>query len=339
MKIQPIHTYNNFATLHQNKTQKKENSYITLQTQTFNSINTLDRSFIMFKGVNNEFDFEEPDEKFLNIIAQNLRLSSKEKDILNTETANFFKTNKLNSFDDIEEDLQAQGKYLEIIVNKLNLSDFDFNIIADELVERTDSLQDYNPQPKKYQKDYEVIESILDNYNFDTTSKLNIFEVMEKDAANSNADTIFENFKNQKELTNSNTFKFLATTYNENIATDICIDMGLAANKDAKTRHANIDKTKIQKELYIYATNIAITDKIIEHFELNEEEGDYINDEIAKRNNENKNIYQIAYELSEKYKLPGGAEKFIIETIKIQDSVLDELRNVNINTLINLKDE
>ncbi len=331
MKINPIQIYYNHTNYNTPQKQVQQpNQHACNNLSNHNEI--IGRSQVSFGSNNQDFKFHQFDSMFIDTTAQNLRLNNDEKNTFKAETTNFLQKNNLTSLDELYDDLEGQGAYLENIVKKLDLSDYDYNILADDFIERVECDGNYIPETKKYDKDWEVVDFILEKYTTESETRLDIFDIMKMEAESRDLNTLFDIFKPENNSPHSITLATLSSTFGENTATDIYIDFALAAAKDPKTRHSEIDKNIIQSRFYDYSSDYIITCDILDYFQLDDENGDAIEQEVQKRRTEKKNIHQIAFELADKYKLPSGAEEYISTSIINNDKILAEVKNKKTKT-------
>lgn len=291
----------------------------------------LGRSQINFTGGN--FQFSENDRKFLDSVASNLRLSKENKKLLEDITASYLEFNDQTSFDYLEDDDKAeeQGEYCERIRTALNFSDNDLNIFTADFINRIFYYykdEEYKPIERKYDKDLEVVDHIFEKYQVAENTKLAIFDTMKMEAEAFGYDTVFDIFKSENEPQNSIAFQIMSKNFGESFACNVFLDFVEAASKDEEKRHAEVDKTKLQRMYNDFQGDVAITRIIAENFGMdNDNVLEDIFTQIKKRRSEDKNISQIAFEIADKYNLPLGAEKTIEETIINLDHIKDLLMN------------
>lgn len=264
-------------------------------------------------------------------MARNLRLSKEDKKILEDETANYLKENKIDSFDYLEDIDKAedQGVYCERIGNALDLSDGDFNIFCADFIKRVCfyyESEEYVPQERKYDKDLEVLDKIFEKYDIDQMEIYSIFDVMKMEADAFRCDTIFDLFKPENKPQNSLTFQRISDNLSEDVAYDLLIDFAQAASKDEQKRHSEVNKTKMRDKFFDAQVDIAIVKQIGDRYNIDEDCFEEIMQEIEKRRSGEKSTAQLAFELSDKYDLPSGSEKFIRETITISDALREMLK-------------
>lgn len=267
----------------------------------------LGRSQVNFTG--RDFHFSEGDQKFINVVAKNIRMSDDEKKQLEDAVSDYLTDNKYKSLDDIsgDENSEIQGEFIEKVGYKLRfLSDMDFNMFADELIERTSQDgDDYDPKPDKYRKDFEVVDHILEQYEMSEDKKTEIFDVLKMEAEHNEYDTVFDIFRINPDRPIYLFGKYL--NFDKSTLSDLLIDFGYAATLDAKTRHAQINPNKLTAKTNQDYKDSAIADEFIQEFGLNEDEEEYIKAQLQKRR-EGVKPEKIAYDLIETYNL--GLEEF-----------------------------
>lgn len=320
MKINNINFYNYNSIKSpifkaQDTTSQSLSSEQSTNTQmNLNPAEMLGRSQVNFTG--RDFKFSENDQKFINVVAQNIRMSDDEKKQFEDAVSDYLTDNKYKSLDDIsgDENSEIQGEFIEKVGYKLAfLSDMDFNMFADELIERTTQNNgDYDPKPDKYRKDFEVVDHILDQYKMSEDKKTEVFDVLKMEAEHNEYDTIFDIFRINPKRPIYLFGKYL--NFNQSMLSDLLIDFGYAATLDAKSRHAQINPNKLTAQTNQNFKDSAIADEFIKEFGLDEDESDYIVTQLQRRR-EGIKPEQIAYELIETYDLGSDEYEYMLGTI------------------------
>jgi hypothetical protein len=182
MKINPISflNLNNFQSFSGCNTVKSNNNQQFDYNKTFNSAEILGRSQVNFTSNNDKNKiFQEYDKKFIDTVSQNLRLSDEEKIRFNNDVKDFLKTNKIKSLENLvgAENAEMQAEFIGEVGDDICHSDFDFNILSDAFYDRVYYEGEYKPEVSLYDKDYEVIDHILDKYNCDEGKKCEVFDI------------------------------------------------------------------------------------------------------------------------------------------------------------------
>ena len=117
---------------------------------------------------------------FIDTVAQNLRLSDEDKQRLTDDIDTFLKANNFKSLEAIagEKHIEEQDDFIAEVGDDICKSDFDFNILSSTFQKRMFYEGEYEPIADKYEKDYEVVDHILDKYDIDQELKGNIFDIM-----------------------------------------------------------------------------------------------------------------------------------------------------------------
>ena len=362
MKINPVNIFN----FNISQYNKKPNSVKNIQNQQFdysmaeafsqhsnkysrNSFaldEAIGRSQVNFTGKNDK-KFQEYDKMFIETVSQNLRLSDKDKRKLTANIKSFLKFNKFKSLEDITSDKnkELQADFIAELGDEICHSDYDYNILSNDFYDRMYYKEQYIPEVNKYEKDYEIVEHILDGYGIDNPRKVEIFDILKKHADSSGAETIFDLFKPENKPTALMGLVKEHLHLNNNLATDLLIDFALMAKKDEKARLEGINPWKLTDLMNEQAKDEAIADEIMRKYNIEDEEpyalnysesddmedDDFAYDEEAKdtmeeiteqldRRRYGISVDQISYELVEKYDLPSGAYKFIKNTINRHDA-------------------
>lgn len=364
MKINPVNIFN-FNSPQYNK---KRNSVKNIQNQQFdysmaeafsqhsnkyskNSFaldEALGRSQVNFTGRNDE-KFQEYDKMFIDTVSQNLRLSDEDKRKLSDNIQSFLKINKFKSLEDIrcDENKELQMDCLAELGAEICRSDYDCDIFTDAFYDRIHYNDQYVPEVDLYEKDYEIVDQILDKYDMNDSRKFEIFDVLKMHADSSGVETVFDLFKPENEPTVLMGLINDQLRLNKDLSTDLLIDFALMAKKDAKARREGINPWKMSDLMDEQEKDKAIADEIMRKYNIENEEpyadsldysesddmedDDFAYDEEAKdtmeeitdqldRRRYGISIEQISYELAEKYDLPSGAYEFIKNTINRHDA-------------------
>lgn len=329
MKINYINLNNTFAYKNTYKPQKetyKEFDY----TNTLNPAEVIGRSQVNFTGKG--FEFSDDDKKFIDVLAYNLKMSDKKKKILENTVAEFLIPRDYDSLDKIsgndDEKIKEQNAFLDKIDSIFNFNDYEINEVASILAERTMHKGKYEPQKRKFFTDYGVVDTILSKYGFDEDHSENVFKIMESEASINNYESVFDIFKPENNPLQSITMANMEINYDfdKDELTDLYIDFSLAASKTDEERQKIVDGSKMMRKFENDNLDYTIFDDVREEYDLDEKLEKEIMAELAKRRDENKDIKQISYELCERYNLPEGAYKFILESITFNDNY-DKLTN------------
>lgn len=298
----------------------------------------LGRSQVNFTGKKDK-KYQRYDRMFIDTVAQNLRLSKEDKARLNDNIDEFLKSNGYKSLEDITGDKnhELQADFISELGDDICQSDFDYNILSDTFQERMYYDGQYNPEADLYEKDYEVVDHILDKYGMDETRKAEIFDVLKMHADWLGGETLFDLFKPENKPSVLMDLVKDQLQLNDDLSIDLLIDFGLMAQKDEKARREGIYPWKMTALMNEQAKDEAIACDIIGEYDLEGDEfyeGDIDDDdefddddveeskstmeEIAEQLNRRRDgvcVEQIAYELMEKYNLPLEAYEFIKNTI------------------------
>lgn len=327
------------------------NSAKNIQNQQFDYslAESIGRSQVNFEGLKNkDKEYQEYDRKFIDTLAQNLRLSDEDKQRLVDKTDKYLKDNNFKSLEAIagDKNQELQSNFIAELGYDICKSDFDFNILAETFMNRMYYDGQYNPTVDKYEKDYEVVEHILDKYGMDDNRKTEIFDVLKMHADSSGVETVFDLFKFEKEPTVLMSLIKEQLQINDELACDLLIDFGIAANKTDADRRSEIYPWKLTSAMNEYAKDHAIACEIVGEYdlqgddffkfkieEIDDDESDD-NDEVEEtkstiqeiaeqlnRRREGVSIEQISYELMEKYNLPSKSYEFIKNTINEYDAI------------------
>lgn len=303
----------------------------------------LGRSQVNFTGKKDK-TYQQYDRMFIDTVAQNLRLSKEDKTRLNDNINEFLRSNGFKSLEDIAGDKnhELQADFISELGDDICRSDFDYNILSDTFHDRMYYDGQYNPEVDLYEKDYEVVDHILDKYGMDETRKVEIFDVLKMHADCLSDETVFDLFKpgNKPEVLMDLIKDQLQL--DDDLSVDLLIDFGLMAQKDEEARREGIYPWKMTALMNEQAKDEAIACEIIGEYDLEGDEfyeGDIDDDdefddddveeskstmeEIAEQLNRRRNgvsVEQIAYELMEKYDLPSDAYEFIKNTIYEYDA-------------------
>lgn len=326
------------------------NSAQNIQNQQFeySLAEALGRSQVNFTGKKDK-KFQRYDQMFIDTVAQNLRLSKEDKARLSANIDNFLKTNKFASLEAIagDKNVDIQSDFISELGDEICYSDFDFNILSDAFQDRMFHNGCYEPEIDLYEKDYEVVDHILDKYGYNEAQKVEVFDVLKMEAEHNDCKDVFELFKTKDY---SKRFVHLMNEYlniNNETAFDMLIDFGLMSEKDDEARREGIYPWKRTALMNEQAKDEAIACDIIGEYDLEDDElqEDDIDDEFEdidddddddvkeeskstmeeiteqlNRRREGVSVEQISYELMEKYNLPSEAYDFIKNTIYEYDA-------------------
>lgn len=353
MKINPINLYNF------NTPQSRDggSSAPNVQNRQFDYslAETLGRSQVNFKGrKNKEKKYQQYDRMFIDTVAQNLRLSDEDKQRLTSNVQTFLEINGFKSLEDIAGDKnhELQADFISELGDDICQSDFDYNILSDAFHDRMYYDGQYQPEVDLYEKDFQVVDHILDKYGMDDVKKVEIFDIMKMHADALGGETVFDLFKPENDPVVFMDLIKDQLGYDKDLTVDLLIDFGCMAKKDAKARQEGIYPWKMTALMNKQAKDEAIACEIIGEYDLegddfyegslNEfnddgelddnddevEETKSTMEEIAEQLNRRRDgvsVEQISYELMEKYDLPSEAYEFIKNTIYGYDTdMLDD---------------
>jgi len=309
----------------------------------------LGRSQVNFTGQKNKNNkYQEYDKMFIDTVAQNLRLSDEDKQRLTADIQSFLNANNFKSLEDIagDKNSEIQADFISELGDDICQSDFDYEILGDAFQDRMYYDGRYEPQVDLYEKDYEVVESVLDKYGLSEAEKADIFDVLKENAEFLKGKTLFDLFKpeNKPEVLMDVIRDQLQ--FDKNLAVDLLIDFSLIAKKDEEARREGIYPWKYTMLENEQAKDNAIACEIVGQYDLVSEDflyggtedidddDDDTPDPDAERFSDimmhlNKrragvNAEQIAYELMDKYNLPSDAYDFIKNTIYEYDALEDD---------------
>lgn len=317
------------------------NSAQNIQNQQFDYslAEALGRSQVNFSGKKDK-TYQEYDRMFIDTVAQNLRLSDEDKQRLTDNISGFLKLNGFKSLEAIAGDKnhELQADFISELGDDICQSDFDYNILSDTFQERMYYDGQYNPEVDLYEKDYEVVDHILDKYDMNVGRKAEIFDVLKMHADCLGGETVFDLFKPENKPEVLMDLIKDQLQLDDDLVTNLLIDFGLMAQKDDEARREGIYPWKMTALMNEQAKDEAIACEIIGEYDLEGDEfyeGDIEDDnefddddevenskstmeEIAEQLNRRRDgvsVEQIAYELMEKYDLSSDAYEFIKNTI------------------------
>lgn len=346
MKINSLNLFNNFmpqVRVRGNSAQNTEYNQFDYNEK-LNPSEILGRSQVNFTAQKDK-KFEEYDKQFIDTTAINLRLSEKDKNCMKNFVTDFLKQNNYKSLEDIAgmEHIEEQSDFISELGADICQSDFDYNILSNAFNNRMFYDEQYVPEVDLYEKDYEVVDHILDKYGMDESQKAEIFDVIKMHADVLGGETIFDLFKPENEPTLLMSLIKDQLHLSDDLATDLLIDFGLMSEKDDEARHEGIYPWKMTTLMNEQAKDEAIACEIIGEYDLEgdefyedlieEDDDDYDDDEIEEtkstmeeiaeqlnRRRDGVSVEQISYELMEKYNLPSKAFEFIANTIYEYDA-------------------
>ena len=320
MKIDKISVYNN-RSFKTNNTPEQNIQYNLCNGKMLEHLEMLGRSQVNFTGNK----FIEYDKQFVDVLSKNLRLSQEDKEKLEDGVAIFLKNNNLKTLEDITgaENYELQSKFIGKIGCDICKSDNDYEILKDAFFDRVDYVDKYEPKLDLYQKDYVVVEHILDKYNISERDKGDIFSILKDDADGKNFNTLFDIFKPENNPESIVEYIQNLVEIDSATAFNLLIDFGVAAQQDEKTLFADVNPWKLTAKNFEESKDSAIAQEILDEFEIDENEYDYICEQINKRR-EGISVEQISFELTDKYDLPSKAFKYITDTIYNYDGCNEE---------------
>ncbi len=269
MKINAINNYI-LNTFQPQKTTNLTTSNNQNKQFDYSFLEALGRSQVNFTGKEELKKYQEYDKLFIETVAQNLRLSEEDKQKLTNNINTFLKTNGFKSLEDIvgDKNHELQSDFISELGDDICQSDFDFNILSDAFQDRMYYDGQYTPEVDLYEKDYEVVDHILDKYEMDETRKAEIFDVLKMHADCLGGETVFDLFKPEnKPLVLMDLVKE-QLQLNDDLTTDLLIDFCLMAKKDDKARHEGIYPWKMTALLNEQAKDTAIASEIIGEYDL-----------------------------------------------------------------------
>lgn len=283
------------------------------------------------------------DKEMYNHLAKVLRLSPEEGLEFKQTIKEFLKDNNLSSIEDLGgfDGILKQSELAELLTNKFELGDAESIAVIAELTTRANSFKglDYIPMANIFVKDAEPLEKLIKDggYNYEVkpsgikfgTHVLpgikfsdELFQVMSEEAKVKGLKNIFEIFMPENNPINSATYKYInSSKLSENEKTNLFIDLyDIAKNPE---EYINKVPTKPLSDIFYSGISCDLmADKIAEKFKLDSCYKEGVREYLAKLcpshvpGGENASPTKIAYELSEKYNLPIGAEKELTKIIK-----------------------
>lgn len=350
MKIDSVNFVNYYAPQYRGRGNFVQNT----QNQQFDYslAESIGRSQVNFTGQKDK-KYQQYDEMFIDTVAQNLRLSDEDKQRLTDDIDTFLKANNFKSLEAIagEKHIEEQDDFIAEVGDDICKSDFDFNILSSTFQKRMFYEGEYEPIADKYEKDYEVVDHILDKYDIDQELKGNIFDILKEQAGFIGGETVFDLFMPENKPQYIMGVLRDQLHLNNDLSVDLLIDFGLMAQKDDEARREGIYPWKMTALMNEQAKDEAIACEIIDEYDLegdefyegdiedvddefddefddddDDEEAKSTMNEIAEQLNRRRSgvsVEQISYELMEKYDLPSEAYEFIKNTIYEYDA--DEL--------------
>ena len=295
------------------------------------------------KGYFKELLVQDADNKFYEYISKALRLSPKENYEFRKTIENFLQDNKVKSLDEFsgEEWMEEQAELVDLLTNKFDLNEAEKSAVQWEIISRCFDKSEYNPTAMPYVKDCIPLRKILEDggYNHKTggldsevTFFDEIYRLMTKEADSKNYENIFEIFKSENNPINSETFKFIQ---NSKLSKDESIDLLLDLEKVSQNPEEyalTVPKHPVSDDFYGSLCTDIMAETIAEKYCL----GDFLCEDMKKilaklgpehvEGSQNCDIRQIAYEIANKYGLPGGAEKDLINIInQVKSKSIKEL--------------
>lgn len=275
--------------------------------------------------------YQQYDKMFVDTVAKNLRLSDDERKRLSIDVNEFLRINHYHSLEDIRglHNSDKQEAFGNMLCEKICKSDFDSIILVNTITERMYYDDEYEPTVNLYAKDYEIVDNILDKYDYNANKKRDIFDVMRMEAERLKCKDIFEPLMQENY---PKRFQYLLNKFldiDEESSTDLLIDFGLMATKNDAERRADIYPWKLSSEINKYIKDREIATKIIMECDLIDDNClddkqmeitiNNVTDYLEKRRN-GISPEQIAYELMEKYDIPIESYDFIRSIIYLYDT-------------------
>lgn len=237
--------------------------------QTLNSAEFLGRSQVNFTGkkeVNNKL--VKDDKMFVNILAQELRLSDQDNKKCGNFVSEFLKQNNLKSLSDMNDNNDLSEKFFQDLGKHICNSDFDYEILSDNLHERLSSVDGYKPEVDLYLKDYEILDHVLDKYFNDNAVKMGVYNLLVMEAQSNLSKDLFEPFKKPDACDRFPDFMKEYLGVNADTSLDILIDIVEVANKDDAARRAEIYPWKHSMQLCEEIKDNAIACEIAGQYDL-----------------------------------------------------------------------
>ena len=276
------------------------------------------------------------DKKFINVIGKIFKLSEEEVNSIEEYTKDFFKKYKMRSFsamksDDIFEFANEQGAWAETVSRKLNLSDYEalnLDTILTTHIQTGDVTKFCNHAGEtildsfKYSTDYTPIRNVLEQNGVEESAIEDIISVLSSYSKNNKCGSIFDLFKKNNQTKADGTLTILLEDFGVSTdkISDILIDMHSLAGKNRKERIKGMNIHAIEEKFNDGLDTIVITGEIDKKFntgitkELIELLEARKTDTFVHK--DGKSLQEIAFYIADKYNLPKGADKEIINIIK-----------------------
>ena len=279
------------------------------------------------------------DDKFYSFVNKMLRLSPGAGYEFRNYVENFLEENKKNSIKELfssDDYINEQAALIEQLGDEFGLSETESMALDFEFMHRAMLPNGkYKPLNNPYIADSDLLDKVMDegHYNYNIGKEkfsTQLFAQMSEEAKQNNYGCIFEIFEQENEPGQSETLKMIN---NSKLSEEQKINLILDLSKIAKNPEEyidNIPKREIKDNFYAGIQTEMIKKNIIETFNLNKDSfwgsislyGKILTDYIAKlypehvTGGENADIYKVAFEISDKFNLPAGAELKIAQIIK-----------------------
>ena len=309
------------------------------------------RSQVNFKGVTEHlYKMTNQDLKFIEIVSKIFKLNSVERKYIEDFTSKFLREEKLKSLysmkgNDPFEYANEIAYYSENISKRFDLSDYemlDFDWLLALHIHTGDISKFRNKngesvlETHKYATDYTPFASVLEKYGIEDNATNVIFDFFGNIARFKNKDSLFDLFQKENfQLVYGNLKTLLKKHSGESNdkANNIIVDLYSMSAKGRKERLDGINTHAIKESIEDGVTTIVIAKSISDKFgiDITKEllemlEMRQTNTQLHKNG---KSLQEIGYRIADKYNLPKGADKNIIDIINKYDSQPDTPEKIN----------
>ena len=313
-----------------------EENYIPYGLKRFRMLDDCIRDFIGNGHLNVGFCKDRSmnaDDDFYSFVKRVLRLSSIKGYEFREFVENYIEENNLGSITNLfnNKDLEEEQKNLMVYIeNEFDLSDYESYVIDSEFRNRAQTdvnSEHYYPLFSVYSKDVLLYRKIIEDggYNYDIGNKdfrLLLLSIMEDDAEKNKCRTLFDFLKLKNEFENSNALRFIMSSkLSEEQKSNLIIDLVDAANnvdkyEEQMPKHPHRDAYIIYGRAKIAKDTIISILGINEYTDMGEDIIQILMNVYSQKVADKKDLMaRIAFDISDKYSFPGGAEKEIIKII------------------------
>lgn len=263
------------------------------------------------------------DKRFTDVIAKLFKLSDEENTKMLTIISDTLKSRKRYFLKDLKYTYTCEMELSEIVdkVSKeLNFSDYDEILFTREAINWIDSGKSYQPVIKDIDLDFNDFNAICEKHKIDYNTRAQLFEMLKASALKKNASSIFDVFDASGNDFKKAQNKVMQMTDNDNFLIDLAL-----YKKNPEKVNVKIQKHKVRDDFYKRISSAYAAEEIEKEF------GVAVTKEfllklgerfpLGVENGMNKDLKQLAYEIADKYQLPGGAEQKIVEIINKADNL------------------